>query len=415
MIHTQVVRCHLSRDLADRLNAESGRIYARVLVNHYRIYRHTGHWLSVGAASKLDDLAGKDEPRLLHAHSLAAAQQAFYKACKTAKANRNRGAGARARYPTRRPKYRTTIWKNTGVRRVEGSLLLSLARGHEPIQVSLPDSFAFAEVSVVEVRLVYDRIGRRYEWHLVVDDGREPSAAPGSNVAALDLGEVHPVAATDGRESVVFTTRELRAVKQYGHKRRSELAALQSNKTKGSRQWHKLQRRKVRFAAQQKRRLRDIEHKVSREVVRWAVERGVGTLAIGDVRDVADGRRLSSRSQQKLGGWSHGRLRQYIEHKAEAKGIATKLVEEAYSSQTCPVCGLRHKPTGRLYRCPACGFVGHRDGQVGAVNLLSRHLYGEVGRLKPPEIQKYRHPVLRGKRSRPDTAHVAWGASTSNA
>jgi putative transposase len=407
VIRTHFVPCHLPRALADRLNAESGRVYSRVLVNHYRVYRRNRHWLSVWDAMKLDDLAGKDDPRLLHAHSSDAAQQAFYKACKTAKANRR----ARARYPTRRPKYRTTMWKNTGIRRRDNSLLLSLARGQEPIRVRLPALFPSGQV--VETRLVYDKVGRRYEWHLVVNDGREPPVAPGVNVAALDLGEVHPAAATDGQESVVFSARELRSVKQYGHKRWAKLQRLQSNKVKGSRQWKKLQRRKTRFAAQQKRRIRDITHKVSRAVVDWAVQRKVGTLAIGDVRDVADGKRLSTKSQQKVGSWSHGIMRQYVNYEAESEGITTQLVGEAYSSQTCPVCGQRHKPTGRVYRCPACGFVGHRDGQVGAVNLLSRHVCGEVGKLKPPGIQKYRHPVQRGKRSRLDTAQVAWGGQSA--
>lgn len=414
MIRTHFVPCHLSRALADRLNEKSGRIYARVLVNHYRVYRRTGHWLSVRDATKLDDLAGKDEPRLLHAHSLDAAQQAFYKACKTTRANR----GAGARYPTRRPKYRTTIWKNTGVRRRDGGLLLSLARSQEPICVNLPSSFPSGQV--VEARLVYDRVGHRYEWHFVVDDGCGPPAAPGTNVAALDLGEVHPVAATDGLEAVVFSARALRSVKQYGHKRRAELAALQSQKVKGSRAWKRLQRRKTRFAGQQARRLRDIEHKVSRAVVEWAVERKVGTLAIGDVRDVADGKRLNTKSQQKIGGWSHGRLRQYITYKAEAEGIGVELEDEAYSSQTCPTCGKRYKPTGRVYYCPACGFVSHRDA-VGSANLLSRHLHGEVGHIKPPSTIKYRQPFSRahhqetewafasreGKRSRLDTADMA--------
>ncbi|MEW6568229.1 MAG: transposase [Chloroflexota bacterium] len=409
MIRTHLLPCQLPREQADRLNAESGRIYARVLINHYRVYRRTGHWLSVWDATKLDNLAIRDEPRLLHAHSLDAAQQAFYKACSTARANRGQGA----RYPARRPKYRTTIWKNTGVRRTPGGLWLSLARGQAPIRVNLPGSFP--DGRIVEARLVYDRVGRRYEWHLVVDDEREPPAPSGTNVAALDLGEVHPVAAADGQESVVFSCRELRAVKQWGHKRRAELQRMQSSKTRGSRAWRKLQRRKVRFSAQQERRRRDIEHKVSRAVVNWALERKVGTLAIGDVRDVGSGKRMASKNQQKVSSWAHGNMRRYVGYKAASEGIAVELVEEHYSSQTCPACGPRHKPMGRVFRCSACGFVGHRDGQVGAVNLLSRRVCGDVGKLRPPGTFKYRHPVLRGKRSRPDTGQrdgqcpaVAW-------
>lgn len=181
---------------------------------------------------------------------------------------------------------------------------------------------------------------------------------------------------------------------------------------KGSLAWRRLQRRKNRFLAQQRRRARDIEHKVSRKVVEWAGKRQVGLLAIGDVRDVADGKRLNTKGQQKVGLWSHGKLRAYLEYKAAAAGMRTELVDEAYSSQTCPPCGERHQPAGRVFRCPACGFVHARDA-VGAVNLLSRHVHGDVGQVKPPPEVKYRHPFGRlsfrtGKRSRLDTAQVAW-------
>jgi putative transposase len=138
---------------------------------------------------------------------------------------------------------------------------------------------------------------------------------------------------------------------------------------------------------------------------------------VGDVRDVADGKRLAAKSQQKISTWAHGRMRQYITYKAEAEGMCVVLVDEYYSSQTCPCCGRRHKPAGRVYACPVCGFRGHRDA-VGAVNLLSRQLHGEVGQIRPPNLVKYRRPAAFGKRSmrscldtgQPATA-VAWDAS----
>src|SRR5262249_39712545 len=42
------------------------------------------------------------------------------------------------------------------------------------------------------------------------------------------------------------------------------------------------------------------------------------------------------KSQQQIGVWSHGRQRQYLTSKAEAAGITVVLVDEAYTSQTCP-------------------------------------------------------------------------------
>jgi len=143
-------------------------------------------------------------------------------------------------------------------------------------------------------------------------------------------------------------------------------------------------------------------------VVDWTIEQQVGKLAVGDVgdvRDVADGVNLGRQTNQKIANWSHGKLRSYPKYKAAAKGIAVELVNEAYTSQTCPNCGERHKPKGRVFLCPACGFVSHRDA-VGAANIRSVCLYGKPGQ-SPPGSIKYRHPHLVGKRSRVDTAQVA--------
>ncbi len=127
---------------------------------------------------------------------------------------------------------------------------------------------------------------------------------------------------------------------------------------------------------------------ISRAVVSLAVRQGVKVIALGDVRNIGDGKRLNAKSQQKISQWSHGRIRSYITYKAARYGIAVVLVNEAYTSQTCPKCGHKHKPKGRVYRCTneACGFVGHRD-VVGASNIWSKHSHNQVGGMYPPSVR----------------------------
>ena len=139
-------------------------------------------------------------------------------------------------------------------------------------------------------------------------------------------------------------------------------------------------------------------------MVEFAVERKAGEIVVGDVRDVAKNGKLGRKSNHKVSNWSHGRLRKHIEYKAEAEGIRVSLVNEAYSTQTCPNCGHRKKPKGRVYTCPACGFRGHRDA-VGAANILSLYLFGELARM-PAHEPKYRFPYWV-KRSPADTRQVA--------
>jgi len=347
MITTQIFHCQLSKSTADALNRESGRIYTATLVEHYRVFRHTGHWVSPRGDQRLSDcVPGRT---ILHAHSRDAAQEAFAKACKTAKSCKK--IGLNSHYPHRIKHWRTTIWKSTSIHKRAGVLILSLARGYAPISVRLPEKLQGLEPSAfLEMRLVWDKAGRHYQWHLVIEDGTIADQAPGSNVAGIDLGEIHPATASDGSESVIFSARQLRSLVQYSNKRFAEFQQKQSKKVKGSKRWKRIQRRKNRFLAQQKRRKRDIEHKVSRAVVDWAVEHQIGKLAVGDARDVADGVNLGKQTNQKIANWTHGKLRSYLEYKAAAKGIAVELVNEAYTSQTCPNCGERHKPKGRLFR-----------------------------------------------------------------
>jgi putative transposase len=378
MIRTVSISCKLPNKVADALNRESGRIYTEVMVEHYRIYRNHTIWLNNPTMQKYHDKISQSS--FLHAHSIDAAQEAFYKACKTAKANRDDGAN----YPHKKKFYRTTIWKNSGVRKKGNQLRLALAKGNPPITFLVPSALAELDSQqFLEVRLVYNKAHRRYEWHIVMEDGIELPSMPGNGIAAVDLGEVHPAAITDGQNAMIASCRELRSLNQYWNKRLAELKSLQSSKQKQSRMWWRIQRRINRFLAQNEQQRQDLEHKISRAVVDWSVIHQVGTLAIGDVRDVANGKRLNRKSQQKVSNWSHGKIRQYIAYKAEAEGILVNdEIDESYTSQTCVYCGRKRKPKGRIYSCE-CGQTYHRD-VGGAANILSRFCYGELSKVDAP-------------------------------
>src|SRR5258708_24754252 len=235
------------------------------------------------------------------------------------------------KYSRWRKRCGTAVGKKTGISRSGERVWLARARGVAPVAVLLPPTLVSLPAAAFwEVGLVWDRAAQHYSWHVVVEDGVPPLPAPGTTTAAVDLGEIHPAALTDGNQTCIISCRALRANQQYTAKCLAAIRAKQDRKHKGSGSWKLLQRRKTRFLAKQKRRPRDLEHKISRAVVTWARERQVQTLVIADVREVADGNRMPTKSQQKIGLWSHGRQRRSITYKAEAAGITVGLVEEAY-------------------------------------------------------------------------------------
>src|SRR5215469_6917666 len=103
MLRTVQFTCSVPKADADALNAESGRIYTNMLVRHYRLYRKQGVWLAPRLGERLEDALGG--PTNLHAYSRDAAQQGFYKACKTARACRQQGLDVK--YPHHRKRWRT--------------------------------------------------------------------------------------------------------------------------------------------------------------------------------------------------------------------------------------------------------------------------------------------------------------------
>ena len=106
-------------------------------------------------------------------------------------------------------------------------------------------------------------------------------------------------------------------------------------------------------------------------MIAWAVDRRVGTLAVGDPRGVL---RLKAgrRHNQRTRDWRIGHLITALKDKAEAAGIGLTLVDERGTSSTCPACASRvPKPAGRVLACRACQFTGHRD-LTAAANIAAR-------------------------------------------
>lgn len=377
MIRTIIFPCHLEKDRCDALNRESGRIYTQTMVTHYRTFRHIGHWLSQYGAMRFGDSMSDT---VLHAHSRDAAQEAFYKGCKVAKTNRKDGA----KYPHKRKFYRTTIWKSSGIRLKDGQILLSNARGTEPVTINLPEKLiGYGQKSFLEMRLVYDKVRKHYNWHVVLEDGTIPNTPTGNKTLAIDLGEIHPMSiANELGEVLIVTARELRALNQYRNKMTASIEQRLSKCTKGSRLHKRLKRRKVFMLTRNEHQRRDIEHKITRTATNYAVGQKANRVVVGDVRNISNGKKLNKHSQQKISNWSHGKQASFLTYKLGAEGIALEQMNESYSSKTCCKCGSLNKPTGRNYKCSVCGFVGHRDGQA-ACNIESKALYGVYSKIQP--------------------------------
>ena len=204
---------------------------------------------------------------------------------------------------------------------------------------------------------------------------------PSGNSAAIDLGEIHSIASIDSLgDAIIITGRKLRSIKRFRDKEQAKLRSKMSRCTKGSRKYKKYARAKWELQYKTDNQIKDAVHKTTKLYLDFCIEHNITTVYYGDLdactRDTKG--KVSTKTGQKLNEWCFGRIVQQLENKLGRFGIGLIKVNEAYTSQKCPKCGILNKPINRNYHC-ACGYEQHRD-MVGAMNLLNQNSGTELSR-----------------------------------
>jgi putative transposase len=347
---------------------EASRLWCDLVVRHHRLRRLGWRWPS---KARWQRWAKGRYPGL----SAQSTQQIIGEFCEAVDSCRQlrRNGQADARYPWRKPHYRDVVYTNQDARIRDGRLVLphgtsGTLRIRLPETIALPGRLMEVRVSFGTVRLVC----------AVPDAPRHQQA-----VIGVDLDVNTLVAATDGVKAILVNGRGVKAVIQWRNKTLAHLQQLQSGKTKGSRRWKRLQRRKYRLLDKTKRQVRDAMHQATHAITRAFPG---ATCYVGEPFNDAAQRTGRVQAQQVSTACTR-KLIQQLEYKTT--GAIT--VNEAYSSQTCPVCGERSTHR-RIYRCPHCKATGPRD-VVGAVNILSLGVHGAMLPDRPlPQQVKYLRP-----------------------
>jgi putative transposase len=241
-------------------------------------------------------------------------------------------------------------WTYQGVTlRDDGVLRLSTKRGEDSILVDWP---AREEPRTVEIGKTKDGFVVRAQYN------REPEdRTTGKKIAGIDLGEKHLAAVFTGDDAFTVNGGELRALRHYQNSLKRKLDAKIDCKERGSNRWKKLVQTRRKQLDHIDNKITDLLHKLSRKGVEMCLERDVSATAIGDVRGIRDRMGYGSQMNQRLHQWSYGEFARMIEYKAQLAGITVERIDEAYTSQECPQCGHRKKPSGRGYTCSECGLV----------------------------------------------------------
>jgi putative transposase len=388
MIRAKKVTFQTSKENVDRLfacNRESALVWNHCLALSRQSYQDKGEWITKSELQKATK--GKYH---LHSQSIQAVCHKYLfareAACQAILKGRKTG-----RYPYKNKHHYPTKWAKDGFRihetgKIELSMGIHDRKREKPIVVYTRN---MPEGKIKEIELCYDH---GLYLSIAFEDGEKNVPYEKKQSVGVDPGEIHTLAAfAETGEAVLLTGRKIRSIHRLRNKKLAAIQRLLSKCKKGSRQWKSYQKVKRYVLSKSEKQLQDALHKTTKQFVDWCVKQGVSDVHMGNPEGVQKNTRKKKRATrkqaQRLSNWSFGKVKKYLQYKLARKGIKLQEVEEAYTSQTCPVCKKRQKVSSRNYRC-SCGYHEHRDTH-GARNILAKSLYGEMRHFDVSTTQTY--------------------------
>ena len=227
-------------------------------------------------------------------------------------------------------------------------------------QISDKQKALFASYKLGSMRIVLK--GKSLVAQIVYDID-EPMSADAGNIMGVDLGIKCPAVSYCSDGSVKF----------YGNGRKNKYMRRHYKYLRWKLQKAKKPSAVLRLNNKEQRIMKDIDHKLSHDIIQTAIEHNVTVLKLEQLQNVRSATRTSRKNNHSLHTWSFYRLAQYIGYKAKLAGITVEYVNPAYTSQKCPLCGNVHHANDRSYTC-TCGFHTHRD-LLGARNICNSTEY----------------------------------------
>ncbi|WP_027719128.1 RNA-guided endonuclease InsQ/TnpB family protein [Desulfovirgula thermocuniculi] len=337
--------------------------------------------------------------RELHSQSAQAVVEEYFEAVSGYRKHRENGH-IEMNPPSFKPKnhLRTVTWKRQGFDVKDNALVLKLSRKKEPIKVALPEGWNVVTLpdgtgmkgTPVEVRVkaVLRRKVENLVLHVTFDLGVVSVYRTGA-VSAYDYNSATFARAALNGALDLFICREILSQVQYRNKTIADFQEKMSRLKEGSRRWRRCLSAKIRRLKKLDRRIRQMEHALTKLFAELDEAEGVAFAVVGDLTDLRRSARTGMKGRkatQKINQMAYDRLHAEQRYKNLMRGVQTDPWTERYTSSTCCLCGARN-PAWRKHRglwvCGKCRLILQADLN-GAANLLKQYLFGScTGRELP--------------------------------
>lgn len=129
---------------------------------------------------------------------------------------------------------------------------------------------------------------------------------------------------------------------------------------RSSLQRQKLYKKLKQTKGKETRKVKDINHKISKQIVQFAKDNKCG-IKLEDLTGIRNSKKNNRSFRYTLNSWSYYQLGVMIAYKALLQGIPVQYIDPAYTSQNCSKCGHLGKRNGKVFKCANCNHTGHAD------------------------------------------------------
>ncbi len=232
------------------------------------------------------------------------------------------------------------------------------------------------------------------KWFLLVTvEVPEGTPIASTDFIGVDLGVINIATDSDGEQHTGDDLEATRA--SYAERRRVLDQAAAARQRRGKRPQN-IRRAKLRQEKREQRFRKDVNHRISKELVAKAKDTGRG-IGLEDLQGIRDRQQFRKPQRVRMSGWAFFQLRTFVEYKAQLAGVPVALVDPRNTSRTCPECGHCEKANRKSpaeFECRVCGHRSHAD-LVGARNIASR---AKAAVNRPMVAKKHRESPSRGPR-----------------
>ena len=279
---------------------EAARVWTVCRDAHLAARQEHGKW------PNRDDLQKATKGRFcLHSQSVQMVTHAFLANVDTARQLQSHGR-TEIRYPHKDKTFYPLMWPAQAMRLENKRMVLPMGRGRPSLVLPKPEWL----VQPRACKIVWN--GLHHELHISVPEDTEdteeaPPLALTNRHATVDLGQIHQAAVvTNDGDALIVSGRGIRSLKRQHSKQLGEIQKKRSRCKKGSRRWRKLGKTRAKLTLRSKRRVRDLRHKGTRQVVNFCKAHEVESVFVGNPDGVR--RKNSGRHHnQRMSQWEYGK------------------------------------------------------------------------------------------------------------